>query len=479
MEKKAKISKLNKSKTEYKRLNNRNVQAFKPRGWDYHVRDTDLKGYYLKITTQGAKTYGIENKLGTSRKNLKRAIGSTSLFTEVEARTEATEWLKLLKQGIDPRQQVKEQTDNSLENPRLEEVHGLYVASRDLKPKTSKDYLNVWSQPWVAKLGKKPIKELTHLEITSWYNSHKQIHARQTEKTFTMIGASFKYAVALGVLTDNIIDSRVKPLLDRVQYNPKDTYLKQETELPAFLSSIVELSLLGKLNETHRDWILFAMLYGLRTTGASMLQWDWIDMDKKTFTIPAIAGTKLKQDLILPLTNLSHTMLMSRYYKEDKHNKYVFPDKTNTQPAQDPRKTVDKIIELTKEKLGNPEFHTSFHDWRSTWTNVAITSGIPLDERERIQGHSNKKRTSGIYSREVYEPQRAYLENHNKVLAKGMEHIGELFMMYVDDEGVDKDFIIENLTTIAEPPFVPEPQDKLVELDMFNRFAKDFKKDNK
>ena len=81
----------------------------------------------------------------------------------------------------------------------------------------------------------------------------------------------------------------------------------------------------------------------------------------------------------------------------------------------------------------NPEFHTSWHDWRSTWTNVAIASGIPLDERERIQGHSNKKRASAIYSREDYDVQRDYLEKHHQVLTQGMEYRGELYMMYADN----------------------------------------------
>ena len=169
---------------------------------------------------------------------------------------------------------------------------------------------------------------------------------------------------------------------------------------------------------------------------------------------------------------------MSRYYKKDKHKTFVFPDSTNTQPAQDASVAVRKIIKRTQEKLDNPEFHTSWHDWRATWQNVAISAGIPLDERERILGHSQTKRTSTIYSREVFEPQRKYLDNHNRALAKDMEYAGELFMMYVDDEGIDKDFIIENLTDITAYR-EPEPVEEVAELDMFKRFAKKFNKETK
>lgn len=477
-EKKNQVSKLKPSKNEAKKLTNRSVSAFKPRAWDYHVLDTELKGYKLKVTSKGKKTYYVELKLGTSRKNIKRAVGSAELYQEPQAREKATEYIKLIKQGMDPKQVVREQTDESLTNPTLQEVHTAYCEGRKLKQTTIRDYNNVWTQAWVGELGRRPIKELTHTEIVAWYNKNKHKNPRQTEKTFTMIGTAFKYAMAMEYLTENIFE-KTKALLERVAYVPKETYLEQETELPAFLTSMVELSLEKRLNETHRDWILFSMLYGMRTKGASLLQWDWLDMDKRIFTIPAIEGTKLKQDLNLPLTTLASVILISRWNKEDKHKKYVFPSRDNNRPAVDARRTIDKIIDRTREKLKNPEFYTSWHDWRSTWTNVAIASGIPMDERERIQGHSNKKRASSVYSREVYEPQRKHLENHHQTLTQGMEHRGELFMMYVDYEGIDKDEIIERYTTIDSPDFEPEPQEELIEVDMFKRFARSHKKGSK
>ena len=476
-EEKKQVTKL-KPKSEYKKLNNRTASAYKPRAFEFYIRDTELRGYYLRIQPTGYKSYGVAGKLGSSRKNVQITIGAIDLYNENQARVIATDYLQLLKQGIDPRQQLRKQTDDTLTNPTLIEMHGKYVENKTLKPKTVKDYQNTWEQPWIASLGKRPIKELTHMDIVDWYNKNKTIKARQTEKTFTMIGASFKHALACGVITDNIFESRVKPLVERVKYKPKDSFLAQDSELPAFLSAMVELSIENQLNETHRDWILFAMLYGLRAKGASLLQWDWIDMDKRTFYIPPIEGTKLDHQLNLPLTYLSEVMIMSRFYKKDKHKTFVFPDSTNTQPAQDASVAVRKIIKRTQEKLNNPEFHTSWHDWRATWQNVAISAGIPLDERERILGHSQTKRTSTIYSREVFEPQRKYLDNHNRALAKGMEYAGELFMMYVDDEGIDKDFIIENLTDITAYR-EPEPVEEVAELDMFKRFAKQFNKETK
>jgi integrase len=465
-----------KPQSEFKKLTQRTASAYKPRGNQLYVRDTELKGYFLRILPTGYKGYGVVGKLGTSRNNKQISIGSVDLFTEKQARAKATEYLQLLKQGIDPRQQVREQTEESLTNPTLQEVHTAYCEGRQLKQTTMRDYNNVWKQPWVAELGRRPIKELTHTDIVTWYNKNKHKHPRQTEKTYTMIGTAFKYALPMGYITENIVESKTKSLLERVSYEPKETYLEQETELPAFLSSLVELSIEKKLNETHRDWILFSMLYGMRTKGASLLQWDWIDMEKKIFTIPPIEGTKLKQKLELPLTNLVLTMLTSRWYKEDKHKKFVFPSRDNTRPSVDARRTIDKVINRTKQKLKNPEFHTSWHDWRSTWTNVAIASGIPLDERERIQGHSNKKRASAIYSREVYDVQRDYLERHHQVLTQGMEYRGELYMMYADDEGIDRDLIVERFTTVGDPiSFEPVPQEEHIEVDMFKRFTKDFK----
>ena len=61
-----------------------------------------------------------------------------------------------------------------------------------------------------------------------------------------------------------------------------------------------------------------------------------------------------------------------------------------------------------------------------------------------------------------------------------MEFRGELFMMYADDEDIDRDLIVETFTTVGDPiSFEPLPQEELIEIDMFMRFARSHKKDNK
>ena len=79
------------------------------------------------------------------------------------------------------------------------------------------------------------------------------------------------------------------------------------------------------------------------------------------------------------------------------------------------------------------------------------------------------------YFREVFEVQRDYLEKHHQVLTQGMEYRGELFMMYADDEGIDRDEIIEGYTTVDTPSSAPEPQEELIEVDMFMMFARSHK----
>ena len=49
-------------------------------------------------------------------------------------------------------------------------------------------------------------------------------------------------------------------------------------------------------------------------------------------------------------------------------------------------------------------------------------------------------------------------------------------MMYADDEGIDRDLIVERFTTVGDPiSFEPVPQEEPIEVDMFKRFTKDFK----
>ena len=48
-----------KSQSEFKKLTQRTASAYKPRGNELYVRDTELKGYFLRILPTGYKDYGV------------------------------------------------------------------------------------------------------------------------------------------------------------------------------------------------------------------------------------------------------------------------------------------------------------------------------------------------------------------------------------------------------------------------------------
>ena len=450
--KKTNVYKL-KTQSVYKKLTNRTASAYKPRIYELYVRDTELKGFYLRLQPTGYCSYGIVSKIGSSRKNKQMSIGSIDLYNQAQARAIAVEWLKLLKQGIDPSQAIKKQTDESLNNPSLEYVHQLYLDSRTLRVKTTKDYANVWKQPFVAKLGRKPIKDITVQEIVTWYNTNKEKKPRQTQKAYTMFSSAYSYAVGLDILEVNILEAKVKALIEQVKYKPKNTYLGLDKELPAFLKAISDLSSGDEyFNTTARDWILFCLMHGFRTSECSKLEWSMIDMDKKSFTLPA-SITKQAQDLELPLTNLSTVMLTSRTNSKKKHKKYIFPNIDNSGFIIDARGTIDKIKEHVSHALKDDDFHTSFHDFRSTFENILISMKVPIDERQRLMNHSRTKTSQAVYARDVTAVQRDILNEYNNELQKGMNHRGELFGLYAWDEGVQTDFIIEKFTGITDPTF--------------------------
>ena len=467
------VVKLKKTRNEFHKLTQRNVSKFRPRKDSWHVRDTELKGFWLKIAPTGRRTYGVHGKIGSSRKNSNKTIGTLSQYTCPEAREVARDWLKGLSLGVSPAEAIAETTARTLNNPTLEYIHELYMDSRDLRPKTRRDYENVWRQDWVAKIGRRPIRELTASELSTWFNSNKRMKPRQTQKAYTMIGASFKYALALGEVEINIMEANVKALVQQITYEPKDTSLSIEKELPAFLKALQQLSVDKRINPTHRDWQLFTLLYGLRISEASQLEWSMIDMEERSFTLPARI-TKTKQKLKLPLTWLAQTMLISRWHKEDKHDQWVFQNRYSTGYVKDERRSRAKIIELVREDLKDPEFRTSPHDWRSTFLNVHISMGTPQDERERLMNHSKKKNIQQVYARDVLAVQRKILENYNSKLMPE----GELYMLYVDDEGVDKRLIMESLYS-PSPPQEFSTKSKDSKDDMFDDFAKQHEKESK
>ena len=88
-----------------KRLTDRTLQALKPAkaGKRYDVMDADVRGFGVRVTDKGQRTFILIARYPGSTNPTRRAIGEYPTLTLEKAREKARAWHKLLAEGVDPR----------------------------------------------------------------------------------------------------------------------------------------------------------------------------------------------------------------------------------------------------------------------------------------------------------------------------------------------------------------------------------------
>jgi hypothetical protein len=195
--------------TEYQRLSASIVAKSHPRQKEYFVRDTELKGFFLRVRPSGVKSYGVLSRLGRKGNKIERIIGSAAAYSPKAARAVAKEWLIRFDEGIDPKA-----ADRGAVN--VTQLLDQYIQSKSLKPRTENDYSYNF-QHYLKPLNKRKIQDLTTDDIVRWYSAG-QAHPTGTERTFVVLKAVMDYAFALGYIPEN--PAQKAALLVKRKVNP-------------------------------------------------------------------------------------------------------------------------------------------------------------------------------------------------------------------------------------------------------------------
>lgn len=146
------------------RLTQRRVDALKPRRKAYDIRDTNIKGFGVRVLSSGRKRYFLHNQIGGRR--VWHAIGDGEILTLDEARKEARCILTARHKSDDP---PPDTAPNPLFEVVADEVFRRY--RRHWKPGTLKVnlyYLKNQILPWFRG---RSIRSITNLDVQRWFAS--------------------------------------------------------------------------------------------------------------------------------------------------------------------------------------------------------------------------------------------------------------------------------------------------------------------
>lgn len=401
----------------------RTIEAAKPcTDRDVFTWDNSLKGFGLRVTPKGVKSYVLQYRTngGPARR---MTIGiHDSPWTTQTARKEAERLLMLVKQGVDPVEEARsaKRREKVLNfSSYCDQFVELYLQSNwpDTWPKQQRILENVFKPRW----GKKALTALKRADMVKLMDdyadrpgSRKVIHS--------LLRKLFNWAV-------DREDIEISPLAGMKA--PKACASRRRV-----LGQEELICLWQATGQTSWPWGPFVRLLLLtiqRRQEVAEMDWSEIDLEARTWTLPA-ERAKNDEAHIIPLTDMAVAELEAL---NPQKRGFVF-SKTGTTPVSGysrAKRILDermlKVMQSRQMQRGGDAQSVKIdawrlHDLRRTGATNLQALGIPIEVTEAVLNHISGTRSgvAGIYNRYKYEPEkRKALETWSKRLGELLKHV--------------------------------------------------------
>lgn len=367
-------------------------------------RDSGLKGFALRITSNGVKSFVVEKLV--NRKVRRMTIGRYGELTVEQARREAQKLLGKIATGLDP---AADKQLSKVKAITLEAVFEDYKnARKNLKPKTLYDYNQVVQKAFLD-WKSKPLFSITKDQVAK---KHLQLGNENGEAyanlAMRLLRALFNFAMeqyedgqGKSLLTENPVKRLSKT---RAWYRVKrrKTYISAD-QLSSWYQGVMDLD-----NPVIRDYLLFILFTGLRRNEAAYLQKSHVNLKTKLFTV---VDPKNHEPHVLPLTDYLCDLIKSRM--DCSPNEYVFSGSGRVGNLIEPRKQMVKITQKT-----GIEF--TVHDLRRTFITIAESLDISAYALKRLLNHKmdNSDVTAGYIITDVERLRKPMNQVSNYIFAK-------------------------------------------------------------
>lgn len=378
-------------------LSDAKVKAAKVSEGKKQSKLSDGGGLYLLVKASG-KYWKLKYRFADKEKTLSMGVYPTVTLKEARAKREAAK--KLLEENIDPSQEKKVKKRKATVEAQADTFAG--VASEWLSKKSSqwagtttkhkKAELANHILPWIGGM------KLADVEATDVLKLCERIensgHNEAAHRTKMLCSQIMRYGVATGrIKSDPTRDLKgaLAPVV--VTHRP---CLKQPKEIGALMRAIKEHK--GTFI-VHCALQLSPYLF-LRPTELRSLEWQEINFEEKTITIPAYK-MKMKQIHIVPLSKQALEIL-EEIKPLTGQGKYVFPSARALS-----RSMSDGAINATLRRIGyDTKKEHCAHGFRGMASTLLHEQGYNSDVIERQLAHKEGNAIKAAYNHARHLPER-------------------------------------------------------------------------
>lgn len=341
---------------------------------------TDPKGFGIRCTLNGVKTWIAQGRVGTVDRRVK--IGPFKLLKCEAARVRARKMLLDMHDGIDP---VAEAERKVAQASTLADTAKDYVQHRQtrhgaLRAATVAD-IEKHVATTLAPFQNRPVADLTSAMVLARFKELSKTRTAQANQAMLVLQSLHSWARKSNPdLPPNpvaVLKGMWNRSVPRTEFVPFD-------KLPTVYTVLQERRKAHDRMGTRvgGDIALFLLTTGARWADATRLTWDCVHLDDATpwwHVLPERAKNHTERKL--PLSTQAAEVLRARLADKPRGSVLVFPSHSA------PKRTlgqVPAVWELVSETAG---LHLTAHSMRRTWTNVAIKLGIELWRAELLTCH--------------------------------------------------------------------------------------------
>lgn len=380
-------------------LNATQIKNAKPQDKDYKLMDG--KGLFLIVKKSGSKLWRFRYKKPITGKESDLGIGSYPEINLAQARAIREEYRGLLADGIDPqthRKQLeaealaeKENTFLAVASKWLDKCESR-VANGEIQSLTVKKNWGIIERYLFPSLKNTPVSEITpKLVIGALEIARERGIGDTLKRAIRLLNEVLNFAVNADLIEFNkCLNVGANFSIAKPEHQPTI----HPKELPHFLAALRDynLSIQTKL------LIKWQLLTITRPQEASAAQWSEIDLEAKTWTIPA-NRMKMKRPHVIPLSRQAISIL-EKMRKLTGHSPFIFQSEMKpNQPMNS--QTANRAIGL----LGYTGILTA-HGLRSIASTYLNEQLINYDVVEACLAHAIADQTRKAYNRADYFDQR-------------------------------------------------------------------------
>jgi integrase len=359
-------------------------------------RYSDGGGLILDVKESGARSWFVRVQVDGKRRDF--GLGPYPLISLAEARTEALEFKKQFRAGIDPSAAKRALRAFKSEIPTYREAaitaHSEFKAGWRNK-KAAAQWLSSQETYVFPAIGDLRVDAVDGPTIRDLMQPIWRTKAPTARRVLQRIGTVLDWAHAKGYRP---LEAPTRSVLKGLGRQPKqDNHYSfvPYSEVPRLMRSLAERESVGRLA------LRFLILTAARSGEVRGATWDEVDLEKGTWTIPK-NRMKAGKEHVVPLSPAATAILrQAAKLRTGREDEFIFPGQHRKKMSDMTLAKVLRTIRPGKETVHG--FRSSFRVWAAEETDT------PREIAEEALAHAIPNRVEGAYRRTDYLAKRRIL----------------------------------------------------------------------